>query len=71
MDRPGKYHISDPVLDWVYYAPEMERYLSHLEARVDKLEQGLVDIVMEAYGHHFSSAVLTRIWNKARKLLEE
>jgi len=42
MNRPGKYHISDPVLSWVYDAKEVEAYFVYLEERI-KTEKRFAD----------------------------
>ena len=42
MNRPGKYHMSDPVLSWVYEAKEAEAYFVYLEERI-KTEKRFAD----------------------------
>ena len=43
MNRPAKYHISDPVLPWVYSAKEADAYFDHIEAERKKLIGALPD----------------------------
>ena len=59
MDRPGKYHISDPVLPWVYFAKDAEAYFDYLNSvitkkdnRMAELEWILNEISIAAGGSH-------------------
>ena len=51
MNRPAQYHISDPVLPWVYSAKEADAYFDHIEAEREKLIGALED------NEHFKNAV--------------
>jgi len=39
MNRPAQYHISDPVLPWVYSATEADAYFDHIEAELSACKE--------------------------------
>ena len=49
MNRPAQYHISDPVLPWVYSATEADAYFDHIEVEREKLQVEL-SACKERYG---------------------
>ena len=45
MNRPAKYHISDPVLPWVYSAKEAEAYFDHIEAELSACKERVRELI--------------------------